>query len=227
MLIKSADGSFIGEAGAVDLFQAFYLDFKDVWRKLYTIRLKNAARKIRFLDADFPLGMYYFSLKNYGKRFTDAVVLVKGSPVSFITPYTILSFMHKKGMLPDLKARDIQNNLIQAEENVSVKDIVKLMMEKWIRKVLVKNSVIDDRSLVEHALFSMNNLSLLAKNPDSILDAPVNSFDGLLKEPETYYINDDIYQIAKKVLVSETSCAISEDRRYIITPFDIAIKPFL
>ncbi|MGC9146041.1 MAG: hypothetical protein ACP5GS_08055 [Nitrososphaeria archaeon] len=45
VLIKSADGSFIGEAGAVDLFQAFYLDFKDVWQKLYTIRLKNVARK--------------------------------------------------------------------------------------------------------------------------------------------------------------------------------------
>ncbi|MGC9146042.1 MAG: hypothetical protein ACP5GS_08060 [Nitrososphaeria archaeon] len=171
--------------------------------------------------------MYYFTIKNCGKRFTDAVVQVKGSPVSFITPYTILSFMYKKGMLPDLKARDIQNNLIRAEENATVKDIVKLMMEKWIRKVLVKNSVIDDRSLFEHALFSMNNLSLLAKNPDSILGAPVNSFDGLLKEPETYNVNDDIYQIAKKVLVSETSCAISEDRRYIITPFDIAIKPFL
>jgi len=227
LLVKSIDGSYIGEVGTIDLFQAFYPDFKNVWQKLYRIKVKNAARKVRFLDADSPLGLYYFTLKKEGAKYTNAVVHVKGNPISFITPYSILSFMYRKDILPDVKISSIQNSLVRTDENISVKGAIKLMIERWIRKVFAGNGVVDDRGLVDHVLFNMNSLSSLAKDPESVLDKPLSSFYGLLKEPEVYRDNDDIYEVAKKVLVSETLCAVSEDMRYIITPFDIVIKPFI
>lgn len=186
LLVKNAEGELTGEASSADLFQAFYPDFRNVWKKLYTIRLKDVARKIRFLDAGFPLGMYYYTLKNSGTRFADAVVTVKGTPVSFITPYNILYFMYRNGTLESLRADAIQSSVITAGEDVRVYEVVRLMLEKWIRKLLIGNRVLDDRNLVAHALFNMNNLSLLAKDPEAILNAPISSFDGLLKEPETY-----------------------------------------
>ncbi|MGC9209574.1 MAG: hypothetical protein ACP5GH_07050 [Nitrososphaeria archaeon] len=44
----------------------------------------------------------------------------------------------------------------------------------------------------------MNNLSFLAKDPESVLGMPLISFDGLLKEPEVYRESDDICEVAKR-----------------------------
>ncbi|MGC9209573.1 MAG: hypothetical protein ACP5GH_07045 [Nitrososphaeria archaeon] len=113
----------------IDLFQAIYPDFSEIWQKLYRTKLKDAARRIRFLDADSPLGLYYFVLKKEGTKYTDAVAHVKGNPLLFITPYNILSFMHRKDILPAVKMSSIQSSLVRTDESTSVKDVIKLMME--------------------------------------------------------------------------------------------------
>jgi len=57
-LVKDAGGTLIGEIGTVDLFNAFYPDYKEIWKRLYTTKLKDVARKIKFLIPEFPLGTF-------------------------------------------------------------------------------------------------------------------------------------------------------------------------
>jgi CBS domain-containing protein len=224
-LVKDASGTLIGEVGTVDLFNAFYPDYKEIWKRLYTIKLKDVARKIKFLIPEFPLGTYYYKLKD--SKYSDAVVILNEKPISFITPYSLLKYYFLKSKIPDLKIDQIQSNLISVESNVTVREILSLMIEKWIRRVVIKGKVVDDRSLLEHGIFNMNYLSTLAKEPDTLLNMQVESIEGLLKDPDTYSKKDSIYEISKKVLNSEIGCAVSEDYKYIITPYDIAIKPYI
>jgi CBS domain pair. len=223
-LVEDADGKLIGEVTAADLFEAFHPDYREVWKKLYMIKLKDVARKIQFVSPESPLRTYYYKLKDY--KYKDVVVISNEKPISFITPYSLLKYFFLKNKIPDLRIDQIQSKLISAKSNATVKEIMYLMMEKWIRKVMVKGKIVDDKSLVDK-IFNINYLSMLKNEPDKLLNMPVKSIEGLLKDPETYSKNDSIYEISKKVLNSETSCAISEDYKYIITPYDIAIKPFI
>jgi len=224
-LVKDAGGTLIGEVGTVELFNAFYPDYIEIWKRLYTIKLKDVARKIKFLIPEFPLGTYYYKLKD--SKYSDAVVISNEKPISFITPYSLLKYYFLKSKIPDLKIDQIQSNLISVESNVTVREISRLMIEKWIRRVVIKGKVVDDRSLLEHGIFNMNYLSTLAKEPDTLLNMQVESIEGLLKDPDTYSKKDSIYEISKKVLNSEIGCAVSEDYKYIITPYDIAVKPYI
>jgi len=59
-LVEDADGKLIGEVTAADLFEAFYSDYREVWKKLYMIKLKDVARKIQFVSPESPLRTYYY-----------------------------------------------------------------------------------------------------------------------------------------------------------------------
>ncbi|BBE42407.1 hypothetical protein [Conexivisphaera calida] len=195
-----------------------------MWRSLYVNPLWRIMHPLAGMDAGVTLREYYAHAG--AARYTSVLVEDAGSRL-LVTPEDVLRYLYENRMLDGVDPAAVASRLVAASPGTRVIDVIELMLGRWIRRLPMGGRILTDRLLADCYLFHARSLQILSRDPDSLLEAPVDSLQGCLVDPPRFSEGEDVYSVAEKVLGSNARAAVTADLSRIVTPFDLAVRPFV
>ena len=167
----------------------------------------------RELTTNFTLGDVLEIFKN--SKFGYCPVMKNDLLAGSISTRDFLPFIAKMGM--DRPAYTLASNLIYISPGISIKNTLRIMFEKNLRKIAIKEKdhakIVDDRALLGY-LFSWEKgkPNALDTDIDVLPKSHVASFSPTLS----------ISKAAEDLVAKDLPCFIADDK--IITPWDFVMK---
>ena len=224
-IVTDYSGKVLGEVSSYDLIQAAIKNRRDIWKALYSTKVSDVVHEVFEVEAGEPLQIYYDRIRN--SKFSSSLVFYNEKPLSLLTPLEIIPYLIKEGKLKNLRAEVIASEVKRVNPEITVLQAIEMMVNWWKRKLVIENKVITDRGIVEKGTFSIQMLNALAKDPGSVLGMKVKELPGIFMYPAFFDYEESAESVAEKVLRTECYAALSEDGSKIITPYDLAVKPFI
>jgi CBS domain-containing protein len=207
------------------LLHALYTHREKVWEALYKIQLKDV--KDELISVDINETVINLIRKLHKEGFLYACVMHEGKSLGTIGYLNLLKFL--------LNFKELENvnspytpNIIYVHPNSKLIEVIFTMLSKRVRRLLVMdiNKIISDRSIIR-TLFSKYYIEYLRDKPSEILYAPIEEFPSFFENFKFVENEINLYKAINLCLESESNCLIIEDFKGIITPWDLAIKPFV
>jgi CBS domain-containing protein len=208
------------------MFLIFLYTYRErVWEALYKIKVKDV--KWDLLYVDFNETVINLIKKLHKEAWLYACVMHEGKSPGTIGYLNLLKFLLNFKELENVNA-PYTSNIIYVYPSSKLIEVIYTMLSKRVRRLLVMDikKIISDRSIIR-TLFSEYYVQYLRDKPSEILYAPINEFPSFFENFKFVENEINLYKAINLCLESESNCLIIEDFKGIITPWDLAIKPFV
>jgi predicted transcriptional regulator len=208
-----------------NVFNILYTYRERVWEALYKIKVKDV--KWDLLYVDFNETVINLIKKLHKEAWLYACVMHEGKSLGTIGYLNLLKFLLNFKELENVNA-PYTPNIIYTYPSSKLIEVIYTMLSKRVRRLLVMdiNKIISDRSIIR-TLFSEYYVQYLRDKPSEILYAPIEEFPSFFENFKFVENEVNLYKAMNLCLESESNCLIIEDFKGIITPWDLAIKPFV
>lgn len=227
LIVINDEGLYKGIISGYDIIKLFYTYDKETLRYMFRIRVNDIMRDVITTNINDSLKSL---IRRIIERKFSMIVIIdeKGRPIGLIGIVGLLRIYLTHGVYISLRGIEIQklaSKLIEVSKDVSLRTVMSLMINKNVRRIFVKdvNKVVTDRSIIE-ALFLPYFRTLLDR-PEEILNKPVGEL-SVFHEPAIINRSISIESAIHELLESKAKCIVNKDAGYIITPWDLVIKPF-
>ncbi|MGC8948893.1 MAG: CBS domain-containing protein [Thermoprotei archaeon] len=228
LIIIDDKGLYKGIVSGYDIIRLFYLYDKNALHYMFKTRMHDIMRVIITTNTNDSLRSLI--RKMIKTKFGMAVIVDENNhPVGLVGMIELLKFYLTHGVYLYFREMQVQNlasrPLIEVSRDSNLRMVISLMINKNVRRIFVRDidKVITDRSIIQ-ALFLYYFQDLLEK-PEEILNKPVNEL-SIFQEPAIINVDVSVEKVIRELLNSEAKCIINKDSGYIITPWDLVIKPF-
>jgi CBS domain-containing protein len=148
-----------------------------------------------------------------------------GETIQLVNILDVSSFLVSSGALErtSLRLVDIATgNVVSVGWDLTLLDLMGVMLHKKIRRVVLEEGdyVITDRGILQY-LVSNQALEMLRDNPTKLMNTPLDELTQYVGRPEILSGDTHISTALKKLVEKEPYTVLTEDRKHILTPWDI------
>jgi CBS domain-containing protein len=122
-----------------------------------------------------------------------------------------------------LKLVDIATgNVVSVRRDSTLFDLIGVMLRRRVRRVVLEGGeyVITDRGILQY-IVSNQALEMLRDNPTKLMNTPLDELTQYVGRPEILSGDTHISTAFKKLVEKEPYTALTEERKHILTPWDI------
>ena len=155
-------------------------------------------------------------------------VVHHGETQHLIGVLDVARFLVSSGALEktSLRLLDIATgNVVSVRRDSRLFDLMGVMLRRRVRRVVLEGGeyVITDRGVLQY-LVSNQALEMLRDDPAKLMNTPLDELTQYLGRPEILSGDTHISTAFKKLVEKEPYTALTEERKHILTPWDIT-KP--
>jgi CBS domain-containing protein len=148
-----------------------------------------------------------------------------GETIQLVNILDVARFLVSSGALErtSLRLVDIATgNVVSAGWDLTLLDLMGVMLHKKIRRVVLEGGeyVITDRGIMQY-LVSNQALEMLRDNPTKLMNTPLDELTQYIGRPEILSGDTHISTAFKKLVEKEPYTVLTEERKHILTPWDI------
>jgi CBS domain-containing protein len=152
-------------------------------------------------------------------------VVHHGETQHLIGVLDVARFLVSSGALEktSLRLLDIATgNVVSVRRDSRLFDLMGVMLRRRVRRVVLEGGeyVITDRGVLQY-LVSNQALEMLRDNPTKLMNTPLDELTQYVGRPEILSGDTHISTAFKKLVEKEPYTALTEDRKHILTPWDI------
>jgi CBS domain-containing protein len=152
-------------------------------------------------------------------------VIHHGETQHLIGVLDVARFLVSSGALERMSLRllDIATgNVVSVGRDSTLFDLIGVMLHKKVRRVVLEGGdyVITDRGILQY-IVSNQALEMLRDNPEKLMNTPLDELTPYVGRPEILSGDTHISTAFKKLVEKEPYTVLTEDRKHILTPWDI------
>ena len=152
-------------------------------------------------------------------------VVHHGETQHLIGVLDVARFLVSSGALEktSLRLLDIATgNVVSVRRDSRLFDLMGVMLRRRVRRVVLEGGeyVITDRGVLQY-LVSNQALEMLRNNPAKLMNTPLDELTQYVGRPEILSGDTHISTAFKKLVEKEPYTALTEERKHILTPWDI------
>jgi CBS domain-containing protein len=152
-------------------------------------------------------------------------VVHHGETQHLIGVLDVARFLVSSGALEktSLRLLDIaMGNVVSVRRDSRLFDLMGVMLRRRVRRVVLEGGeyVITDRGVLQY-LVSNQALEMLRDNPTKLINTPLDELTQYVGRPEILSGDTHISTALKKLVEKEPYTALTEERKHILTPWDI------
>jgi CBS domain-containing protein len=137
----------------------------------------------------------------------------------------VARFLVSSGALERMSLRllDIATgNVVSVGRDSTLFDLIGVMLHKKVRRVVLEGGdyVITDRGILQY-IVSNQALEMLRDNPEKLMNTPLDELTPYVGRPEILSGDTHISTAFKKLVEKEPYTVLTEERKHILTPWDI------
>jgi len=219
------EDSVHGFIGGYIIIEIIEQSRKNAWSTLYKTPSENVDWKLltTSLDEELDILLRKMIATGYG----HALVLDKDKPVSPIGLLDIAKFFLYSGVSDNLEDITIgqlgSSPIVSVPPESTILQAVSTMIEKRVRRLLVKDKVLSDRSLIK-ALMTYPWLSKLRDSTEETLNSPLTALPAtVFHKPSRALPSEGLSKGLSLLLDAEAKCLLVDGQ--IATPWDLVVKP--
>jgi hypothetical protein len=148
-----------------------------------------------------------------------------GEAQHLVTILDVAMFLASSGTLErtSLRLLDIASeNVVSVGRDSTVFELMSVMLSRRVRRVVLEGEdyVITDRSILQY-LVSNPVLEMLRDNPSKVMDTTIDALLGYAGNPVILSRDTALSVAVRKLVEREPHTVLTEDKRCILTPWDI------
>ena len=204
------------------------LNPKTLWTTFYQTKIVDSKMRVLLVKPGDEVRGVFKRILDHGWGYA-IVVDAAGKPKNLIGLLDIANFMIKSGFSAVVKNTRVRergsNPLVTTTESATVLAAIGVMLDKHVRRLFVRESelILSDRGLIKWIL-SPANVGRLRDSPQEVLGSPVSSMRPMLHKPSFVEYDTDAATALKKIYDEDARCLITNDRKMILTPWDLTIS---
>jgi CBS domain-containing protein len=137
----------------------------------------------------------------------------------------VARFLVSSGALEKTSLRLVDiatGNVVSVGRDSTLFDLIGVMLRRRVRRVVLEGGeyVIADRGVLQY-IVSNQALEMLRDNPEKLMNTPLDELTQYLGRPEILSGDTHISTAFKKLVEKEPYTALTEERKHILTPWDI------
>ena len=195
---------------------------ESLWPYLYKVSLYDVGWSILSTEPDEALEKLVSRM--LVRRWGYAVIH-HGETQHVIGVLDVARFLVSSGALErtSLRLLDIATgNVVSVRRDSTLFDLIGVMLRRRVRRVVLEGGeyVITDRGVLQY-IVSNQALEMLRDNPIKLMNTPLDELTQYVGRPEILSGDTHISTAFKKLVEKEPYTALTEERKHILTPWDI------
>lgn len=196
----------------------------DKWLAATALQIMNDAPSVVRAEDPLDVALHIFGMT----RFAFVPVAINDRVVTSLSVRDVVKVVagSDEGSVSDIPVARISSPIIAIEDHTNIGAALKLMLEKGIRNLAVKNDkkdlvrIINDRKILEYLISYEGRKMLAAQGPEGLEDTRID----ILDMQDAVYVKSDLAaRSAARLFNVNTPCLILHTGS-IITPWDIVMK---
>lgn len=204
------------------------INAKNLWTVFYRTKVADVRIPVLKTTPDENLLKTVRRIKRKGWGYA-VVIDSGGKPSNILGLLDLASFYAKSGVATELSnqlvGKRASTPLYSIREEVTVQGAIRTMLAKHARRLFVKesSSVLSDRGIIKW-LLSPPTLAGLRDSPESVLKTQIGSIGEVLHRPSFVEPGTNGETALKLALENDAHCVITQDKRQILTPWDLTVR---
>lgn len=224
-VLVTKEDSVLGFIGGYILLEIIKQSGRNAWSTLYNTSSEKVCWKLLTTRPDEKLDVLLRKMVATGYGY--ALVLDKDKPISPIGLLDVAKFLLYSGVtdnLDDITVGQLGSSpILSASLETTILQAISIMIKKRVRRLLVKDKILSDRSLVK-ALMSYPWLSKLRDFTEETLNSPIGALPvSVFHKPGRISPNENLSKGLSLLLDTEAKCLLVDNQ--ILTPWDLIVKP--
>jgi CBS domain-containing protein len=226
ILVVNKRGEAVGVLGIYGVFTLLHEVGSTSPEKLWAALYKTPAYDVDWLslpvETTVSLEDLVADMRTRGLGF--ALVRL-GETIQLVNILDVSRFLVSSGALEktSLRLLDIaMGNVVSVRRDFRLFDLIGVMLRRRVRRVVLEEGdyVITDRGILQY-LVSNQALEMLRDNPTKLMNTPLDELTQYVGRPEILSGDTHISTALKKLVEKEPYTALTEERKHILTPWDI------
>jgi CBS domain-containing protein len=226
ILVVNKRGEAVGVLGIYGVFTLLHEVGSTRPEKLWAVLYKTSVYDVDWLslpvETTVSLEDLVADMRTRGLGF--ALVRL-GETIQLVNILDVARFLVSSGALEktSLRLLDIaMGNVVSVRRDFRLFDLMGVMLRRRVRRVVLEEGdyVITDRGILQY-LVSNQALEMLRDNPTKLMNTPLDELTQYVGRPEILSGDTHISTALKKLVEKEPYTALTEDRKHILTPWDI------
>jgi CBS domain-containing protein len=226
ILVVNKRGEAVGVLGTYGVFTLLHEVGSTSPEKLWAALYKTSVYDVDWLSLPVETTVSLEDLvANMRAREWGFALVRLGETIQLVNILDVARFLVSSGALErtSLRLVDIATgNVVSAGWDLTLLDLMGVMLHKKIRRVVLEGGeyVITDRGIMQY-LVSNQALEMLRDNPTKLMNTPLDELTQYIGRPEILSGDTHISTALKKLVEKEPYTVLTEERKHILTPWDI------
>jgi CBS domain-containing protein len=148
-----------------------------------------------------------------------------GETIQLVNILDVARFLVSSGALErtSLRLLDIATgNVVSVSRDSTLFDLIGVMLRRRVRRVVLEGGeyVVTDRGVLQY-IVSNQALEMLRDNPEKLMNTPLDELTPYVGRPEILSGDTHISTAFKKLVEKEPYTVLTEERKHVLTPWDI------
>jgi CBS domain-containing protein len=226
ILVVNKRGEAVGVLGTYGVFTLLHevgsTSPEKLWAALYKTPLHDVDWLTLQAETTTSLEDLVIGMRARGWGF--ASVRLEGAQ-HLVSILDVARFLVSFGVLErtSLRLLDIATgNVVSVSRDSTLFDLIGVMLRRRVRRVVLEGGeyVITDRGVLQY-IVSNQALEMLRDNPTKLMNTPLDELTPYVGRPEILSGDTHISTALKKLVEKEPYTVLTEERKHILTPWDI------
>ncbi len=193
-----------------------------LWAALYKTEIYNIDWLTLQSETTTSLENLLIKMRSRGWGFTS--IRSKGSQ-HLVSILDITKFLVSSGVFESISLRllDIAtSNVVTVRGDLTIFDLMGVMLRRRIRRVVLEGEdyIITDRGVLQYFV-SDQTLQILRDRPEELMETTLDVLTPYVEKPEILSGDTPLSEVLKKLVEKEPYTVLTQDRKQILTPWDI------
>jgi CBS domain-containing protein len=116
----------------------------------------------------------------------------------------------------------VTGNVVSVSRDSTLFDLICVMLRRRVRRVVLEGGeyVVTDRGVLQY-IVSNQALEMLRDNPEKLMNTPLDELTPYVGRPEILSGDTHVSTAFKKLVEKEPYTVLTEERKHVLTPWDI------